>query len=215
MSNAPPGLRERLAAMRAASRAAMPEERRALSVGRPAPDFALPDDAGRVVGLSELLARGPVVLTFYRGVWCPYCNEDLKALQAALPAFRDRGAALVSISPQTAANSQRAKRDHGVGFPVLDDAGNTVAAAYGLRYTLSDELRSLYGSMGVNLPAFNGDGSWTLPVPARFVVRPDGVVAYAEVDPDYTTRPDPTELLHVLDGLGTGATPALPGRAMA
>lgn len=201
----PPEALATMAAGTAALRASGQAER-ALKAGQPAPAFSLPDDEGNLVSLADLLARGPAIVTFYRGVWCPYCNADLKALQAALPEIQAAGASLVSISPQTAANSRKAKRDNGLTFPILGDAGNAVAAAYGLKFTLEPAVKALYGgTFKLDLPTFNGDDSWTLPMPARFVIRPDGIVAYAEVDPDYTTRPDPSEFLPALTALRKAA----------
>jgi peroxiredoxin len=141
-----------------------------------------------------------LVISFYRGVWCPYCNMELQALEAALPAFQEHGASLVAISPQIRANSRKSQRENNLSFPILSDTGNDVAAAFGLRFTLPDYLVELYKGFGNNLPVINGDDSWTLPMPGRFVIGQDGVILYAEVNPDYTLRPDPVELLPALRG---------------
>lgn len=175
---------------------------RALKAGDRAPDFSLPDAEGRMWSSAELLKHGPLVLTFYRGVWCPYCSLDLQALQEALPELEVRGAQLVAVSPQTPSNSRKSVRDNKLTFPILSDAGNDVAAAFGLRFTLPDYLQALYrDTFGNDLTVVNGDPSWTLPMPARYVIAPDGTIAYAEVNPDYTQRPDPSELLPVLEHL--------------
>lgn len=171
---------------------------RALKAGELAPVFALPDAEGNRVSSTELLSRGPLVVSFYRGVWCPYCNMELQALDQALPAFQERGASLVAISPQSRANSRKSRRQNGLKFPILSDSGNEVAAAFGLRFKLPGYLAELYLSLGNNLPVINGDQSWTLPMPGRFVIGQDGVIRYAEVNPDYTLRPEPTELLPAL-----------------
>lgn len=179
---------------------------RALKVGDLAPVFTLRDLDGKDVSSAELLAQGPLVVTFYRGVWCPYCNMDLQALQALLPALEERGARLVAISPQTAPNSRRSQRENKLGFPILGDPRNDVAAAFGLRFVLPDYLQDLYKNVFKNdLERVNGDASWTLPMPARFVIGRDGRILYAEVNPDYTRRPDPEELLPVLDTLAARA----------
>ena len=161
----------------------------------------LNDPEGQPVSSSELLARGPLVVSFYRGVWCPYCNMELQALQEALPAFRELGANLVAISPQNAVNSRKSVRTNGLDFPILSDPGNETAAAFGLRFALPDYLVELYKSLKNELPAFNGDDSWTLPMPGRFVIGQDGVIRYAEVNPDYTRRPEPEDMLPALRGL--------------
>lgn len=171
---------------------------RALKVGDKAPAFTLPDPEGKAVSSSELLAKGPLVLSFYRGVWCPYCNFELQALQQALPQFQELGANLVAISPQTPVNSRKSVRTNSLDFPILSDSANEVAAAFGLRFTLPDYLAELYRALGNNLPVVNGDDSWTLPMPARYVIGRDGIIRYAEVNPDYTQRPEPSDLLPYL-----------------
>ncbi|GLQ94979.1 peroxiredoxin-like family protein [Dyella acidisoli] len=171
---------------------------RALKAGDKAPAFVLNDAHGKPVSSTELLKQGPLVISFYRGVWCPYCNFELKALQATLPAIHEAGANLVAISPQIAVNSLKSMRNNQLEFPILSDPHNDVAMAFGLRYTLPNYLVELYKKLKNQLPAFNGDDSWTLPIPARYVVAPDGIIVYAEVNPDYTHRPEPEELLPVL-----------------
>ncbi|MEC5218123.1 peroxiredoxin [Actimicrobium sp. GrIS 1.19] len=171
---------------------------RALKVGDKAPAFTLTDPDGQTVSSAALLAKGPLVLSFYRGVWCLYCNMELQALQAALPEFNALGANLIAISPQLAANSRKAQRNNALTFPILTDANNAVAAAFGLRFALPDYLVDLYKMLKNDLPAFNGDDSWTLPMPARYVIGQDGTILYAEVNPDYTQRPEPDSMLPVL-----------------
>jgi peroxiredoxin len=175
----------------------------AKKAGDKAPEFTLNDPDGHPVSSRELLAKGPLVISFYRGVWCPYCNLELQALQQALPQIAARGANLVAISPQTAPNSRKSQRDNKLEFPILSDEHSKVAASFGLRFSLPDYLIELYKTFKNDLPAFNNDPAWVLPMPARFVIGRDGIIAYAEVNPDYTQRPDPSELLPVLDRLKT------------
>jgi peroxiredoxin len=177
------------------------QAQRAKKAGDTAPDFTLLDPDGNPVALRELLAKGPLVVSFYRGVWCPYCNLELQALQAALPEIAARGASLVAISPQTAANSRKSQRDNKLDFPILSDAKSEVANAFGIRFALPDYLAKLYKSFGNDLAVVNNDPAWVLPMPARYVIGTGGIIAYAEVNPDYTQRPDPSELLPVLDRL--------------
>jgi peroxiredoxin len=180
--------------------------KRAAKVGDKAPAFVLKDPDGKDVSSAELLSHGPLVLTFYRGVWCPYCNLDIQALQDASPELEKHGARLVAISPQTAANSRRLIREHKLTFAVLSDPGNEVAAAFGLRFKLPEYLIDLYKNGFKNdLAVVNGDASWTLPMPARFVIGRDGKILYAEVNPDYTRRPDPEELIPALRKLKAAA----------
>ncbi|NWD05229.1 peroxiredoxin-like family protein [Pseudomonas gingeri] len=173
---------------------------RTLKVGDLAPAFILNDPDGNPVSSAELLAKGPLVVSFYRGVWCPYCNMELQALEEALPRFRALGANLVAISPQIKANSRKSVRQNNLTFPILSDTHNNVAAAFGLRFRLPDYLIELYRGFGNDLPTFNDDPAWTLPMPGRFVIAQDGRITYAEVNPDYTLRPDPEELLPALRG---------------
>jgi peroxiredoxin len=171
---------------------------KALKVGDKAPLFTLKDPDSRPVSSTDLLAKGPLVLTFYRGVWCPYCNLELQALQAFLPALREAGANLVAISPQIAANSRKSVRTNGLEFPILSDTHNDVAQAFGLRFELPDYLIELYKNLRNDLPTFNDDPSWSLPMPARYVIGQDGVIRYAEVNPDYTQRPEPEAMLDAI-----------------
>lgn len=174
---------------------------RAVKAGDVAPHFRLKDQDSQEVSSEALLARGPLVVTFYRGVWCPYCNLELQALNEALPELQRYGASVVAISPQSAVNSRKSVRVNGLNFPVLNDTHNETAAAFGLRFALPDYLVDLYRQLKNDLPSFNGDPGWTLPMPARYVIGKDGVVAYSEVNPDYTHRPDPSEMIPVLQKL--------------
>lgn len=170
-----------------------------------APAFELLDAHGERVRLADLLSKGSVVLTFYRGVWCPYCNIDIQGLEQQADAIRAAGASLVTITPQTAANSRKAINEKNLSFPLLSDPGNAVAELYGLRFHLPDDLIDVYKQLGVDLPTINGDASWTLPQPARFVIDPQGQIRHAEAHPDYTRRPDPETLLPILAALKTPA----------
>jgi len=175
--------------------------RRALKAGDKAPLFTLKDPEGHSVSSASLLADGPLVISFYRGVWCPYCNMELQALEAARTEFERLGAKLVAISPQTPVNSRKSVRQNNLGFLILSDTNNDVANAFGLKFALPDYLIELYKSLKNELPAFNGDPSWTLPMPGRFVVAPDRTIVYAEVNPDYTVRPEPDAMLQALNKL--------------
>ena len=171
---------------------------RAVKVGERAPFFTLPGPDGKHVASADLLARGPLVITFYRGVWCPYCNMELQSLQEALPQIEALGGSIVAISPESAANSRKSVRQNELSFPILTDRGNEIAAAFGIRFKLPAALIEVYKGFGNDLAMVNGEPSWTLPMPARFVIASDGMIAYAEVNPDYTRRPDPEELMPAL-----------------
>jgi peroxiredoxin len=171
---------------------------RSLRVGAKAPDFALPDARGRVVTLSSLLARGPAVVTFYRGGWCPFCDLQLRAYQGALTQIHDLGAELVAVSPQTPDYALSDIEKKQLTFPVLTDAHNQVARTYGLVFALSDALRGLQTAFGNPIPKFNGDDSWELPMPGTFVLDRNGVVRLSHVDPDYMKRLEPAAILDAL-----------------
>ena len=174
---------------------------RALKAGDVAPEFTLPDHDGNPVSSKALLAKGPLVVTFYRGAWCPFCNFDLSALEEARSEIESRGASLVAISQQTAPNSRKSQRQNGLGFPILGDHGGEIAAQFGVRWTLPNYLREVQKALGADLTQFNGEDSWTLPMPARYVIAPDGAIAYAEVNADYTRRPEPSAMFPVLEQL--------------
>ena len=172
---------------------------RALKVGDAAPDFILPDAQGGPVRLRALLDQGPVVIVFYRGGWCPYCNLHLRGFQSRLPAFRELGATVIAISPQLPDNSLSTREKNDLAFPVLSDVGNKVARQFGIVFELSDRLVELYRQFGHALEDFNGaDGSRELPVPATFLLDGKGAIRLAHVDVDYTRRLDPDDVIEVL-----------------
>lgn len=160
-----------------------------------APDFTLPDALGQSVTLSQLFTQGPVIIIFYRGEWCPYCNLELRAYQKALPRFQELGATLVAISPQTPDHSLSTKEKHELAFAVLSDMGNGVAREYGLAFPLDEAGRALHAQMGADLPAYNGDDSWELPVTGTFLVDQSRTVRLASVDPNFFHRLDPSVVI--------------------
>jgi peroxiredoxin len=172
--------------------------RQALQVGAKAPDFTLPGADDKPVTLSALLGKGPAVVTFYRGGWCPFCDLQLRAYQRALGAIHDLGAELVAISPQTPDYALSDVEKKQLTFPVLTDKGNRVAREFKLVFTLSDTLRKLQTHFGSVLPKFNGDDSWELPMPGTFVLDRNGIVRFASVDPNWMVRVEPTAILDVL-----------------
>jgi peroxiredoxin len=171
------------------------------SMGDRAPDFELLDASGQALGLSGLLEAGPVILVFYRGGWCPYCNLQLRAYQRVLPQITALGGRLVAVSPQLPDRSLATLQDNELEFDVLSDIGNGVASRYGLTYILPVELQAVLEKVGKALPSINGDDSWELAVPAVFVIGTDGLIALSAVDIDYRSRPSPELILSTLRSL--------------
>ena len=175
---------------------------RALDAGDSAPDFTLPDVVkGGTVNLGNALQSGPVVLSFYRGGWCPFCNLEFRALSQAQPQFNQLGARLIGISPETPDASLATVQEKGIDFDVLSDVGNLVARKYGLLMDVPEVYRPVYLEMGLDVPAVNGDDTWELPLPATYVVDTDGTIRGGFVDNDYTKRMEPADIISVLESL--------------
>ncbi|HVC89432.1 MAG TPA: peroxiredoxin-like family protein [Acidobacteriaceae bacterium] len=173
-------------------------EQQILPVGSLAPEFDLPDANGRVVRSADLLALGPVIVSFFRGRWCPYCMAELAAWRDLYPELRRRGALLVAISPQTVHQNSLLLQQHPLPFPVLSDARCAVAERFRVAYTVPEYHQQHYRRILVNIPFMNGDPSWRLPLPATFLVQPDGSIAFAQVHADFRVRPEPEEVLAAL-----------------
>ncbi|MGW3031944.1 peroxiredoxin-like family protein [Streptomyces sp. NPDC001178] len=173
----------------------------ALTVGAQAPRFTLPTATGQTVSLESLLTDGPVVLTFYRGAWCPYCNIALRSLQRHHEAITARGARLVAVSPQIPDESLTLTEKHALTFDVLSDVGSDTAKQYGLAFDLPDDLAAVYDKLGFDLQRVNDGHPRTLPLPATYVIDREGIIRWAFVDTDYTTRAEPADILAALDAL--------------
>jgi peroxiredoxin len=215
-------LKEQLADLRAGSLKRVPPERqttierhieelrdglakRALQVGDLAPEIVLTNAKRETVDVGMLLKRGPVIVTFYRGGWCPYCNLELRAYQKILPDIEAAGASLVAISPEKPDYTSTAAEKNALTFEVLSDFGQAVGRAFGLVYIFSDELKGVYQSFGRDIPGANGTAEWALPISATYVIGRDGRIIFAHTDPDYRIRADPEEILKVLAGAAVAA----------
>jgi peroxiredoxin len=173
--------------------------RLAKQVGEQAPQITLPGVDGKPFDVSTLLAKGPVVVTFYRGGWCPYCNLELRAYQNLLPKLRAAGASLVAISPEKPDDTVTTAEKNALTFPVLSDVGQIVGKAFGLVYTFTDELKWAYDAFGLDIPAKNGaPDEWSLPLSATYVIGMNGVILFADTGVDYRRRAEPLEVLAVL-----------------
>lgn len=179
-------------------------EATALGVGATAPDFTLPNVDGSSVRLYDLLGRGAVVVVFYRGAWCPYCNLQLRAYQQLLPELKAHGASLVAISPQLPDGSLSTQQKGNLEFPVLSDVGLDVAKAFGVAYDVPPAVQTMSLGFGNDLAVKNGTGGWMLPIPATYVIARDGRIALAHVDADYTVRLEPDAVLAALAQLSAG-----------
>ena len=170
-----------------------------LPVGAKAPQFELQDHDGKAVSSYALLSKGPLVLCFIRGRWCPFCVGQMEAMNLILPEIEHAGASFIAISPQTVKQSFFMHDQHKLRFPLLSDAGNEVARQFGLTYRVPPQQEAVYRRAFVNLPFTNGDDSWELPIPATYILDRDGTVLYASANEDYTERPEPTEIVRTLD----------------
>jgi len=173
----------------------------AIAVGDTAPEFTLSDTAGRQFLLSEALLHGPIVLNFYRGGWCPFCNLELKAIAEREPEMRNLGARLVAVSPELHEQNQAVSGDLDLPFSLLFDEGNQVGREYGLVMQVDEAMRPLYLQWGFDLPTFNGDGSWELPLPGTFIIDTSGTVRAAYVNKDYTQRMEPDDIIAALEAI--------------
>ncbi len=173
-------------------------EEQAPKVGEPLKPFLLPNQNGEQRSLESLLEKGKVVLTFYRGGWCPYCNMELRAFQAELDEIEKRGATLVAISPELPNQSLSTSEKNELRFEVLSDLNSEYAKQLGLVFELDESLRPIYTSFGIDVEKHNGKGQFELPIPATFIISQDGTIEYAFVDADYTYRQEPSELVALL-----------------
>ena len=172
---------------------------RALGMDATAPSFQLSDQNGKLVSLAELLSRGRLALMFIRGRWCPFCVSQMEAVNAVSEEMKSAGAALVAISPQTQKQAFFMQDQHQLRFPLLVDAHNAVARQFGLVYRVPKEQQEIYARTFVNLPFVNGDDSWELPVPATYIIDRDSTILFASANEDYTDRPEPLEMLRMLE----------------
>jgi peroxiredoxin len=170
----------------------------ALKQGDAIPEFVLPNAEGKLVQSSELFGGKPVVIAFYRGVWCPYCSAELNALADAAPRLKAAGADAVAITPEIGGVALKTKKERDLQFEVLCDVDNGVAMQFGLVYRVPDDIQPSYLKFNVRLPVIYGNDSWMLPIAATYIVGRDGKIAYAYVNPDYRERCDPESLIDIV-----------------
>lgn len=181
--------------------AALGIEQQALKTGDRCPDFSLNNGRGEAITSQQLLSKGPLVISFYRGAWCPYCNLEIRTLSSSLAEIRAQGAELVAISPQIPAKAEQQSTELKLDFEVLSDSENALARQFGLVFTLPAVLRPVYQAWQLDIPAHNGDQRFELPVPATYVVDREGLIRYHFVDSDYTRRLEPASIIEQLKHL--------------
>ena len=180
----------------------LPEE--PLEVGDQAPNFKLRNAAGDWVELDSTLQRGPVVLTFYRGVWCPYCNNELKSLEGVLPQIHELGATVLALSPETREHVQDNLKKNKLSFELLSDDDNRIARLYGLAFTLDERTVDRYEGYGIDVATHNGTGKHELPIPATYVIDTDRTIRFAFTDENYKKRAKPKDILKALESINAG-----------
>lgn len=173
----------------------------AIQVGDKFPDTTLTNALGEPVKIHDLLGQGPLIINFYRGSWCPYCNLELRAYKEILPEIKAAGGNLIAISPELPDTSMSLVEKHGLEFDVLSDLNNQLAKELGLVFKLDDALVALYLKFGHDLAKAQGNDDFELPLPATFLVDRDGKVVLAHMDTDYTKRLEPSEALQALSNL--------------
>lgn len=176
-------------------------QRALLKQGDQVKDFVLPDAFGKKVTLSWLLKQGHVVLNFYRGGWCPYCNLELRALQRHLPEFKQWGAQLVAISPEAPDKSVSTAEKLNLDFLILSDLKSSVARQFGIAYPVPGYLRKTYEGFGLDLKAYNNTDTVELPIPATYVIDKNYTIRFAFANEDYTRRADIDEIIESLKRL--------------
>ncbi len=175
-----------------------------LPVGAPFPDIALPTAEGDLARLADWWRRGPLVVTFFRGEWCPYCRLMLAALEQALPEIEALGASLVAVTPETGGRALAAKHRHGDRYDVLSDVDCGLGLDCGVVFQAPAVYRDMLLSYGDDLAARHGNDAWFLPVPATFVLDRDGIVRWRFAEVDYTRRAEPADILAALRALAAG-----------
>lgn len=176
----------------------------ALGCGDRMPDFVLPNAAGELVFSDDLLAKGPLVICFFRGGWCPFCSATLQALQEILPDINAQGASLIAISPDAAGYGIATRQSLGLQYEVLSDVDNAIGLRFGVVYRVPDEYWSALLSFGIDLAKRQGDKSHMLPMPAAFIADAAGVLRYAHVSGDVTDRCEPGAIAGLLRSMLSG-----------
>jgi len=176
-------------------------EKNARKKGNPIPMFGLKNTSGKKIESAELLKKGPVVISFYRGGWCPFCNLEMAALHDAIPEFEKLGASFIAISPELPEYAAETAANFGLNTEILVDTDNKVANLFGLVFQLPEVLRPVYKDLGIDIPFRNGNESYEIPVPGTYVVDQNGIIVESFIDPDYSKRMEPDKIIETLKKL--------------
>lgn len=199
-ASAPPAIKDPIIAAKSNFNATF-DQSKVIKPGDALPQFSLPDATGRSVSSADLLAESPLLITFYRGEWCPYCNLALVGLQQHVPTYHKLGAQFVAISPELANPSLSLIQKHNLDFPVLSDIGNAYARQLGIVFKQDDSLRQPYATLGIDFKERQGNDNFEVPVPISLLVGKDGIVKNVYVDPDFTKRLEPETAIEWIKAL--------------
>ena len=178
---------------------AFEEGSKAIDIGQKAINFVLPNHEGKLISLADLLEKGPIVLTFYRGSWCPYCNLQLKALQSRLAEIHALGAQLIAISPQVPDGSLSKNEIDEMDFIVLSDQDAEIGSQYGIAWKVPEFIAEhMSVDRGLDLESINNGNGTILPIPATFIIGKNGIISWRFVDVDYRTRSEPEDIIKAL-----------------
>ena len=177
----------------------------ALKVGDKVSEIKLPNAVGKEVSLFDTLENNDfAIVSFYRGTWCAYCNLELQALQSRNKEFKELGAKLIAVSPQSPDASLTTKEKNELEFEVLSDHNNVIAKEYGLVFSLDEELRPIYVSFGINIPSNNAEESYEIPMPAVYIINKNKEIVFSFINEDYTKRCEPQDVIDTLKLLQKG-----------
>jgi len=175
---------------------------KARQAGEPFPHFELADSDAHIYSLESFLSKGPLIVSFYRGGWCPYCVLELKALREIIERLPELNATLVAISPETTENVANTKNHNELNFVVLSDHDNQLARACGLVFKLPEDLLAQYRNFGIHIDSHNGNDKFEIPIPATYIIDSRQVIQYAFIEEDYTSRAEPEAILEILNSMG-------------
>lgn len=178
-------------------------EKKALQTGDTAPDVYFRDKNLEIINLYDLLKEHHVVISFFRGTWCPYCNMEMLALAKINDEINEKDARLIAVSPELYKHAEEKIQINHIEYPVYTDLNNTAASEFGLVFELPTEYREIYKQLGIHLNVLHGEDKWILPMPATFIISKNRKIIATHVDADYTQRMEPDDILEELNHLSS------------